>query len=139
MTQTNKENQPLPDMSVDPIAIIAEVNDKIRESGYELVLRQIPTRDVVAFDFGMVFTKDSADVGIYADDLLADTMKSLANEHGQVFIKVNWFSPDVMVITPADNPDPLRNTEDTDTAASLPPPVSLPEALTEPIAPPAVS
>ncbi len=119
----------------DPVVELKRLNEELIEKGYEVVIRKIPTKDVVAFDFGLVFTKDSKDVGLYVDELLRDTLIALSNEHGQVFVKVNWFSPDVMVVTPQENPDPLQNTEDTDTAASLDTSTSLPEALREPIDP----
>jgi len=89
---------------------IKQINDALSAQGYELVLRAKPTKDVVAFDFGLIFTKDSQDVGLYVDDLLRDVLVNLASEHGQVLIKVNWFSPDVLVVTPAENPDPTQNT-----------------------------
>lgn len=138
MTRTNKKRatQPLQDKAhdiIDPVLKLEELNKELRAAGYEVVIRQVPTKDVVAFDFGLVFTADSKDVGLYVDDDLRDTLIYLAKEHGQVFIKVNWFSPDVMVVTPAENPDPLKNTLDTDTAASLDASQSLPEALRAPI------
>jgi len=98
------------DNTVNITAQIKEINDALSEQGYELVLRAKPTKDVVAFDFGMIFTKDSNEVGLYVDDLLRDVLTSLANQHGQVLIKVNWFSPDVIVVTPAENPDPSAHT-----------------------------
>lgn len=119
MTQTNKKRGRKPKELVDPMQKLDELNQSLRLAGYEVLVRRIPTKDVVAFDFGLIFSKDSTDVGLYVDDNLRDTLVSLANQHGQVLIKVNWFSPDVMVVTPAENPDPLHNTEDTDTAQSL--------------------
>ncbi len=130
MTRTSKKKQP-----VDPVAQLQLLNEELKAKGYEVVIRKIPTKDVVAFDFGLVFTKDSRDVGLYVDDVLRDALIVLSNEHGQVFVKVNWFSPDVMVVTPQENPDPLQSIEDTDTAASLDTSTSLPEALREPIDP----
>lgn len=121
--------------NIDPVAELQRLNEALRNDGYEVVIRRHPTKDVVAFDFGLVFTKDSTEVGLYVDELLKDTLIALANEHGQIFVKVNWFSPDVMVVTPSENPDPTQNTEDTETAASLDASVSLPETLRAPIAP----
>lgn len=120
MTQTNKrkKTQKLPDI-IDPVNKLAELNQELKAAGYEVVVRKIPTKDVVAFDFGLVFSAESKEVGIFVDDVLQELLITLAKEHGQIFIKINWFSPDVMVVTPADNPDPLKNTPDTDTAASV--------------------
>lgn len=128
MTQINKKKIKAPAI-IDPINKLAELNDELKTAGYEIVVRKIPTKDVVAFDFGLVFTKDSKDVGLYVDETLQDILASLASEHGQVLIKTNWFSPDVMVVTATENPDPLQNTPDTETAASLIAPVSSQEAL----------
>jgi hypothetical protein len=125
MTQTNKKGRKAP-KKLTPYEVLEESNVKLRESGYELVLRRIPTKDVVAFDFGLVFTKDTTEVGLYVDDDLRDALTHLASKHGQVLIKANWFSPDVVVVTPAENPDPLQNTPDTDTAKDAL------EALSEP-------
>lgn len=121
----------------ESIAALEGIITDLRKSGYEIVVRRIPTKDVVAFDFGLVFTADSTDVGLYVDEDLRAALTILAKQHGQILVKVNWFSPDVMVVTPAENPDPLKNTEDTDTAASLESSESLPEALgaTKPIDP----
>ena len=117
MTRTNKL-QMQPDV-IDPILKLEDLNKELRESGYEILVRKIPTKDVIAFDFGLVFTADSNEVGLYVDDDLREALQILAKEHGQVLIKTNWFSPDVIVVTPSENPDPLQNTPDTDTAASL--------------------
>ena len=126
MTQTNRKSktQKLPDLPVDPVSKLEELNQELRAAGYEVVVRRVPTRDVVAFDFGLVFTADSNEVGLYIDDQLRELLEILAKEKGQILIKTNWFSPDVMVVTAAENPDPLQNTPDTETAASLNAPVA---------------
>lgn len=102
----------------DEVKKLEDLNQQLREKGYEIVLRHIPTKDVVAFDFGLIFTKDSKDVGLYVDDDLRLTLETLANQHGQILLKTNWFSPDVMVVTPNELAPtvPLGDTESDDTA-----------------------
>ncbi len=119
MTQTNRKRKKQEPAVVDPLVKLQALNEELKASGYEVVIRKLPTKDVVSFDFGLVFTADSKEVGLYVDEDLRDILVSLAKENGQVLVKVNWFSPDVMVVTPADNPDPLQNQPDTDTAQSL--------------------
>lgn len=117
--KSRKTQKPSSDILQEPLKKLDELNKELRATGYEVVLRSIPTKDVVAFDFGLVFTKDSKEVGLYVDDVLRDILVALAVKHGQVLLKANWFSPDVIVVTPSENPDPLKNTPDTETASSL--------------------
>lgn len=88
----------------DPIAKLEELNVELRKTGYEVSIRRIATKRVDPFDFGLIFTKDSKEVGLYVDDDLRAALDILANEHGQILVKTNWFSPDVIVVTPADDP-----------------------------------
>lgn len=78
-------------------------NIPIENSQIELVLRQKPTKDLVAFDFGLLFTEGTKEVQIYVDDMLRESLNGLLKIHGKVILKVNVFSPDVMLITPADD------------------------------------
>lgn len=91
---------------------IEQLNKQLAEHGYELALRKLPSMEVVPFDFGFVFTKDSNIVELYVDDALRVALTDMTKEHGQVFIKVNWFSPDVMVVTPQEMPDPSVSLQD---------------------------
>lgn len=88
---------------------LEELKAALNKEGYELILRKKPTKDIVAFDFGLIFTKDSNEVQIYVDDVLKEVITQLTITNGQVLLKANYFSPDVVLITAAENPDPLRN------------------------------
>jgi hypothetical protein len=70
----------------------------LKDVEYELVLRTKSTRDLVAFDFGLLFTKDVPIVQIYVDDELRAVLDSLMVDSDQVILKVNYYSPDVHVI-----------------------------------------
>jgi hypothetical protein len=94
--------------TTDPTKIFEDLKAELAKDGYELILRKTPTRDIVAFDFGLIFTKDSDVVQIYVDDLLKETIQQLLKTSGQVLLKSNWFSPDTMAVTAAENPDPLK-------------------------------
>lgn len=93
----------------DPKKIFEDLKAELAKSGYELIIRKAPTKDIVAFDFGLIFTKNNDIVQVYVDDLLKETIAHIVKEKGQLLLKSNWFSPDTMAITPAENPDPLRN------------------------------
>ena len=74
----------------------------IKEPEIEAIIRQKPTKDLVAFDFGLMFTEGSKEVQIYVDEHLQEAINGLLQLHGKLIIKVNIFSPDVVMITPAE-------------------------------------
>ena len=70
----------------------------IKDSQLEVVIRQQPTKDLVAFDFGIMFEEGSNEVKIYVDDDLQEAIKGMLKIHKKLVFKVNYFSPDVIVI-----------------------------------------
>ncbi len=75
----------------------------IKEPEFEVDLRLPVTKDLIAFDFGLLLTRDSNEVQIYIDDDLRMALDALLRDYGQVILKVNFFSPDVVVIAPSQN------------------------------------
>lgn len=68
------------------------------------------TKEINPFDIIMSFTVNEKDNIVYLDEDLTQVIRTLAEKHGTVIIKVNWFSPDVQVIvppekTPLDKPE----------------------------------
>lgn len=72
----------------------------IKDTELELRIAPITTKELVAFDFGMLFKKGTNEVQIYVDDDLRASIDGLLEIHGQIILKVNAFSPDVMIIAP---------------------------------------
>ena len=75
------------------------LNEELKKTGYELVIRRPVTKDLVAFDYGLMFNKDSKEVNIYVDDDLQVVIDHLLETNQQVILKTNWFSPDTVAIT----------------------------------------
>ncbi len=74
----------------------------IKDVPLELRIVRQSTKELVAFDFGLMFEKDSNTVQVYVDDMLRESINGLLALHGKLIMKVNAFSPDVFLITPAD-------------------------------------
>ena len=84
---------------------LRQINEQLKTQGYEIIIRRIPTKAVVAFDIGITVTKDSDIFELYMDGDLKELLQALAAQHGKVHIKVNFFSPDVTLIAaPPDLP-----------------------------------
>ena len=75
------------------------LNEELKKAGYELIIRKPVTKDLVAFDFGLMFNKGSKEVNIYVDDDLQVVIDHLLETNQQVILKTNWFSPDTVAIT----------------------------------------
>lgn len=71
---------------------------ELKEAGYELIIRRPPAKDLVQFDFGLLFEKDTNAVQIYVDDDLREVINFLLTTNKQVLIKTNWLSPDVVAL-----------------------------------------
>lgn len=83
----------------------AVLKQQLQEAGYELLLRKPPSTDLVAFDFGLMFSRGSNQVQVYVDDDLQDVINYLLETNKQVIIKTNWLSPDVIAIQVPLDPD----------------------------------
>lgn len=80
-----------------------ELNAELKKEGYELIIRRPLSKDLVMFDYGLLFTKDSKEVQVYVDDDLREVIEHLLETNAQVLIKSNWLSPDTIAITVPDN------------------------------------
>jgi hypothetical protein len=74
----------------------------VKDADLEVAVRQKPTKELVAFDFGLLFTEGTNEVQIYIDDHLRESIDGLLKQHKMLILKVNALSPDVMFITPAE-------------------------------------
>lgn len=74
----------------------------VKDTDLEVVIRQKPTKDLVAFDFGLMFQEGTSEVQVYVDDHLRESIDGLLKIHKKLILKVNAFSPDVMFITPVE-------------------------------------
>ena len=71
---------------------------KIKQPEFEVVLRQKSTKDLVMFDFGLLFKRGSDEIQIYIDPELRKVIDSQLEDHEQLIVKVNYFSPDVITV-----------------------------------------
>lgn len=88
MTRIKKKEQ----THTTPPRLPMKVND------FELVVRQKTTKDLVAFDFGLMFNRDTNEVQIYVDDTLRAAIDGLLMQHESIILKTNFYSPDVFFI-----------------------------------------
>lgn len=79
------------------------LNAELKKEGYELIIRRPLSKDLVMFDYGLLFTKDSKELHVYVDDDLREVIEHLLETNAQVLIKSNWLSPDTIAITVPDN------------------------------------
>lgn len=80
----------------------------IKHIGKVRISKPTATKDLVAFDFALWFKKDSKEIQIYIDDELQATIHALLEQHGELIIKTNFFSDDVLAITPPSQNAPQR-------------------------------
>lgn len=73
-----------------------ELSPGIKSPEYELHIRQIPTQELVAFDFGIIVKKDM--IQVYIDDHLKEVIDTLLRGNESVILKVNFFSQDVLFV-----------------------------------------
>lgn len=74
------------------------LNDELKKAGYELVIRRPVSKDLVVFDYGLLFTAGSNEIQIYVDDDLKAVIDHLLETNKQLIIKSNWLSPDTVAI-----------------------------------------
>lgn len=85
-----------------------ELSPGIKDPKYEISVRQVTTKELVAFDFGIMLTKDSKDIKVYIDDHLKEALDSLLETNQTVILKVNYFSQDVLLVaTPVSSQEAL--------------------------------
>lgn len=75
------------------------LNAELKQAGYELVLRRPVSKELMIFDYGLMFTQGSNEVKIYVDDDLKVVIDHLLETNETVIIKSNWMSPDTVAIT----------------------------------------
>lgn len=72
------------------------------------VVPKVAVKEINPFDIILRF--DNSGNLVYLDEDLQQTINHIVETHGSVYIKVSWFSPDVLVITPEEK-IPLDNSE----------------------------
>jgi hypothetical protein len=75
------------------------LNAELKKAGFELIIRRPVSRDLVVFDYGLMFTRGSKEVQIYVDEDLQQVIEYLLETNEQLVIKSNWLSPDTVAIT----------------------------------------
>jgi hypothetical protein len=75
------------------------LNTELKKAGFELIIRRPVSRDLVVFDYGLMFTRGSKEVQIYVDEDLQQVIEYLLETNEQLVIKSNWLSPDTVAIT----------------------------------------
>lgn len=75
-----------------------DLQKAFQEAGYELIIRRPVSKDLVAFDYALLFTAKSDDIIVYVDEDLKQVIKHLLEMNAQVIIKSNWLSPDTVAI-----------------------------------------
>jgi len=76
----------------------------IKNIGKIRISKPTYTKELVAFDFGLWFKRDSKEIQLYIDPELQATIDRLLEQHGELIIKTNFFSDDVLAVT-----SPLQN------------------------------
>lgn len=71
---------------------------EIKKPEFELTVRPKLTKDLVAFDFGLLFKEGTQEVQIYVDELLQQVINDLLSQHKSVILKTNFYSPDVIFL-----------------------------------------
>lgn len=75
------------------------LNEQFKAAGYELIIRRPVLKELVSFDYGLMFTRGTSEVNIYVDDDVRKVIDHLLETNEKVVIKCNWFSPDTVCVT----------------------------------------
>lgn len=78
----------------------------IKQPKYRIV-PDYNSKELMAFDICMMY-KEGEQPQIYMDQDLMQIISTLVARHKQLIIKVNWFSSDVLVITPSSLDEPIK-------------------------------
>lgn len=75
-----------------------KLQQEFKQAGFELIIRRPVSKDLVVFDYALMFTKSSQKIDVYVDEDLQQVIDHLLETNEKVVIKSNWLSPDTVAI-----------------------------------------